>query len=61
MSLATIIAIFGLVNTLLSIVKDFPGAVDTAKSLLAQVAPFITQGHPLKDVFVDLKDKAAEL
>ena len=61
MSLALIVTIFGLVNTLLTIVKDAPGAADAIKTLLAEVEPFIDQGHPLAPMFADLKAKAAAL
>lgn len=55
MSLQAIIALLGVVSTLLGILKELPQVVDEAKSLLGKVRPFI------EDADDDIKAEFAHL
>lgn len=58
MTLAAFISILGAVNMLLSVLKEVPGVLDEAKSLLDKVAPFIaTANAEVQAQFAVLKAK----
>jgi hypothetical protein len=61
MSLATIVTILGIVNTLLTIAKELPDVIDEAKSLLAKIEPHVLAlNEPtgsITGVFATLKGK----
>lgn len=59
MSLATVVTIFGLINTLLTIVKEVPSVLTEIQSLIAKVEPHVTgPGGDLMMVFNGLKHQA---
>lgn len=60
MNLASIIAILGMVNTLLTIVKDVPEVIQEIKSLMDKVEPWVATGS-LSGYFETLKTQIDKL
>lgn len=60
MSLATVLAILGAVNTLMGVIKDTPAVADEVRSLLVKVEPAV-DNTGLRQAFDLLKAEVEKL